>query len=183
MIGTYMEIVSKLGEYYSKELTANQIEMFSEDLMLLTPDELIRAIKSYRQNPENKFFPLPGQLIGIIRPPITSNDDAQECANLIISAIGRYGHTNQAQAQEYMGELAWEVVKRVGGWLHLCEAVNAQNENTYRAQIRELSKTVQKKSLRGELHETPSLPVLTEMQSKAKYAITHAMKSLPHEQE
>lgn len=158
MKSEYAKLVAGLGEYYSKELTPSQIDMFSDDLMSLSPTELTQAIISYRRNPENKFFPLPGQLIGIIRPTITATDEANEVASAIINAVGKDGHTNPERAKQRIGELAWEVVVRFGGWKHICESLNPQNEGVFRAQIRGLAETVSKKALRGELDQKPALP-------------------------
>ena len=170
----YVKIVFALGEYYGKQLTENQLEMYSEDLMNLTPEELVFAIKAYRQNPDNKFFPLPGQLIGIIKPPMTATDEANEVASAILNSIGKDGHTNPERAKDRMGNLAWEVVQRMGGWLHLCETVSPQNEGMFRAQIRGLSETVSKKAKLGTLDQKPALP----SSNTIKNLISDTMKKL-----
>jgi hypothetical protein len=154
----YMEFVSTLGKYYGKALSDDQIEWYAEDLMALSPAELHHAIKVYRTDPANKFFPLPAQLIGIVKPPITELDQANEVANLIVKAVAWPGKTHPEKARIQVGELAWEVVDQLGGWQHLCESMTNENKNTYRAQIRDLAAAVSKRAKRGELGLKPSLP-------------------------
>lgn len=55
-----------LAEYYDKTLTANQIEMFVEDLGGISFEQLQYAVKKYRTDPANVFFPLPAKLLGIV---------------------------------------------------------------------------------------------------------------------
>lgn len=59
------KIVLAFAEYYDKTLSETQIQMFVEDLMGLSPDQLKMAVKKYRMDPANVFFPLPAKLIEI----------------------------------------------------------------------------------------------------------------------
>lgn len=146
-----------LAEYYGTGMTENRLKMFYEDLSVLNFDELKKAIMLYRQNPEFKFMPLPAQLIAIIRPHVDPIDDARDVANLILDAVSRFGWTNPESARNHIGQLGWEVVNRMGTWQHLCETLSNDNEGMYRAQIRDYAQTVQKKAMRGELHQKPQL--------------------------
>lgn len=147
-----------LAEYYDKTLTENQIEMFVEDLSVLTQDELNYAISRYRRNPDNSFFPLPGKLIALVHPVITEKDEAQDASHLIIAAVSKFGYTNPSPARMYMGELSWQAVQRMGGWKHLCEILTPDNEGMIKAQIRGLVEVVSKKAKLGQLETTPALP-------------------------
>jgi hypothetical protein len=147
-----------LAEYYDKTLSENQLSMFVEDLMDLDFDDLQVAIKKYRQDPSNVFFPLPAKLISLVKPHITEKDEAQEISAAIIAAISRCGYTNPERAQEEIGSLGWEVVGRMGGWKQLCEGCTLENQNTLRAQLRGIAETVSKRAKRGELDQRPELP-------------------------
>lgn len=57
-----MKLIFDLGEYYSKNLTENQIAMYTDDLCDIPVEELKEAIVRYRKNGDNIFFPLPSQL-------------------------------------------------------------------------------------------------------------------------
>lgn len=152
------QIILGLAEYYDKTINENQLSMYVEDLSFLTPEELSYAVKEYRINPENKFFPLPAKLIELVNPFIDPEDEARDVASLIIAAVSSCGYTNPGRAEREIGELGWTVIKRMGGWLHLCENLNANNEGMYRAQIRDYAQTVAKKAARGELDQRPQLP-------------------------
>lgn len=167
------EVVVRLGLYYDKKLSPEQIEMYTDDLMVLTPAELIHAIRVYRTDPANSWFPLPGKLIGIIRPPVSNTDEANEVAGLIITAISKAGHNNIEKAKQIMGALGWEVVQRFGGWKSICETEN-DNIGTLRAQLRGLVETVSKRAKRGELHQKPGLPEATDISK----LITNTMKGI-----
>lgn len=55
-------IITGLAEYYDKNLSPSQIKMYVEDLSHLSPDTLAIAVRAYRMNPDNVFFPLPAKL-------------------------------------------------------------------------------------------------------------------------
>ena len=55
-----------LAEYYDKTLSKNQIQMFVEDLENVDFEQLKFAIKKYRTDPKNVFFPLPAALLGLV---------------------------------------------------------------------------------------------------------------------
>lgn len=154
----FAQQVLGLAEYYDKTLSANQIEMFVEDLSVLSFEQLQIAIKEYRQDPANVFFPLPAKLIALVKPHITEKDEAQEISAAIIAAISRCGYTNPERAQDEIGSLGWEVVGRMGGWKQLCEGCTLENQNTLRAQLRGIAETVSKRAKRGELDQRPELP-------------------------
>lgn len=151
-------IVIGLAEYYDKTLNANQLEMYVEDLSVLTEDQLSSAVKLYSTNPENVFFPLPSKLLAIIKPPMNEKDEAQEVSNLIMSCVLKCGYTNPETAKQKMGDLAWQVVQQFGGWKHLCETCTNENEGMLRAQIRGLAESVSKRARRGEIGVIPALP-------------------------
>lgn len=171
-----MKLVFALGEYYSKQLTETQLRMYAEDLSAYAVNDISEAIKKYRCNPANEFFPLPAKLITLIKPHMDDKDNAIDAVNRIIAAVSRFGWTNSQSAKEFMGELAWETCNRFGGWKSLCETLCGENEGILRAQLRELAGVVAKKSMRGELNLVPSLP--TPETNQVKNLISTTIKSL-----
>lgn len=154
----FIKVYFGLGEYYSKELTSNQLLMYVEDVMdAMSYEEFLMVVKKYRTIPENKFFPLPSQLIDLLRPNVSGIDEANEVANLIIKAMSSCGYTNPEKARASIGSLGWEVVLRLGGWTQVCQNTMNNEVGIFRAQIRGLVEVVAKRAKRGELDETPSL--------------------------
>jgi len=153
------EIVFALGEYYDKKLTATQIEMYVEDLMVLTPDELVFAIKKYRTIPENHFFPLPAKLIALVTPKENSElDIGREVSGRIIQAVSKFGHNNSMEACKFIGDLGWKVVHRNGGWAAICSELNENNKGIMQAQMRDLAISIMRMSTNGTLDAPIGIP-------------------------
>lgn len=176
MIGAYMDIVGQLGEYFSKDLTANQVTMYAEDLMVLSPEQLVTAIKIYRNDPSNKFFPLPSQLIGIITPTVTAIDRGRIVAGRIMTAIRRFGYMNVSEARAFIGELGWEVVKLQGGWKSLCE-LSSEAIKAEQPRWRDMAVTLDTQAKLGTLDQAPALPKSASEIKNINF-VTNAIKSL-----
>lgn len=169
----HAKVVTALAEYYSKSVSPNLLEMYVDDLMALSPEELQHAAKLYRCDGSNKFFPIPAVLIELVRPRQSAQDAARDAATLILDCLARDGYTNPDRAKLRMGDLAWKVVERMGGWTRLCQEVTNQNLTTYAAQIRELAAVVSRKAEMG-LSDTP--PPLPENKVVAFKAMTTVME-------
>lgn len=63
------------SHFYQPGQTSQQIRAVLEDMLddlkEYSPQNIERACKYYRSNPENRFFPTSGQLIGALTPPKT----------------------------------------------------------------------------------------------------------------
>lgn len=151
------EIIFALGEYYDKNLTQNQIAMYVEDLIDLDATQLVEAIKRYRLDPKNDRFPLPVKLKAMIGQAVSPDDAARDASSRIIAAVAKYGWNNPDRARDYVGELGWEIVKRQGGWMNLCESLTYDNQGMLQAQWRELAVSVQRSGTRTR-DTGPSLP-------------------------
>lgn len=154
-----------LATIAGKELNQTALQAYCEALSDLPKGQVLLALKNWLRTESG--FPFPAQIREKLKPEINLKDDAEDVANIIIAQVGHCGYTNAGRAKEKIGELGWEVITRMGGWKHLCETLNLQNETQFRAQIRNYTETVAKKSIRGELHQTTELP-----QSAKVYEIT-----------
>jgi hypothetical protein len=150
-----IKLVFTLGEYYDKRLTPEQLEMYSQDLSVLSPEELRDAILKYRADGRNDRFPLPAKLISIIRPVETELDLGNDVASRIIGAVSRFGSYRGAEARAYIGEIGWECVKRFGGWVTICSELTDDTKTSIFAQLRGLAQTVAKKGANGTLEVAP----------------------------
>lgn len=146
-----------LAEYYQKTLTDNQVRMYAEDLSEFPFEEVSRAMDSYRKNPNNKFFPIPAQLVEIMRPGVDDQSEAVEVSGRIWEAIGKFGRDAPARAKSFVGEVGWHVVQRMGGWAAVCEVI-AEDGGIFRAQMREIAKSAMIRSKLGILDQPPMLP-------------------------
>lgn len=155
------KIIVALAEYYDKILSAQQIAMYVEDLIELEPQELVDAIKRYRNDPKNERFPLPVKLKAMIGAADSPEDAARDASSRIVAAVSRYGWNNPTQARVYIGGLGWEVVRRQGGWLNVCEMLTYSNQGQYQAQWREIALSIQRSgasSFSGPMLPSPDGP-------------------------
>jgi hypothetical protein len=71
------------------------------------------------------------------------------------SAEARTGFKRQ---REYMGELAWAVCERQGGYQHLCDSTTNDDLPTLKAQWRGLALALCDSSRAGTIDQPPALP-------------------------
>lgn len=135
----YAKALIALAEYYNRPLTELQIAMYVEDLLVLSLEELNEAILIYRKNPRNTFFPIPSKLIECVRCSGDPESEATEAAARLIGAVSRYGYVNPREASEYIGEIGWSVVNRMGGWRNVCSLVNENNFGTLQSQFKQIA--------------------------------------------
>jgi len=148
--------LSAMAEIYGKTISTAAIIHMVESISDLDYMSVVQTLHDWSKT--EKSFPYPADIRAKIFPENSDKDDAQDVANFVISAVSKFGYTNPTKAKEYIGDLGWEVVSRMGGWKHLCETLTLENEGMLRAQIREYTFTVSKRAKRGELELKPELP-------------------------
>ncbi|NDC55523.1 MAG: hypothetical protein EBZ69_01685 [Alphaproteobacteria bacterium] len=153
-----VEVLELLAAYYRTQLTPMQFSMYAEDLSCLSRDELVKACQEYRKNPENKFFPLPSALIGIVRPVETDLDLGQDVSSKVIKAVSKFGSYRAEEAKKFIGEIGWECVQRMGGWKTFCSELTEDTKGIFNAQIRGLAQTIAKKAKNGTLDQPQNFP-------------------------
>jgi hypothetical protein len=146
-----------LAAYYDRKLSDDQVGMYAEDLADLTLEELGEAVRRYRRNPKNVGFPLPARLRQEIAPQDTPEDSARLAESEIWETVGRVGYARGEDAERRLGGLAWEGVRRFGGWVRVCEAAN-ENPTAFRAQMRSVLESVYRRAQSGRLEERVALP-------------------------
>jgi hypothetical protein len=136
------QIVIGLAEYYDKQLSVSQLAMYVEDLIDLSPKDLVDAVCRYRRDSKNERFPLPSKLRAAL--PQGGGDPESEAASIasrIAGAVSRIGPYQVPLAKSYIGELGWAVVKSEGGWEEVCQSYTYENQGTLKAQWRNLAKS------------------------------------------
>lgn len=132
--------IAGLAQYYGRKLEERVLGMMVDDLADLPLEPVLDAFKNYRRNPKNRFFPLPAQIREIVAPEITPEAQGREIAASIQEAVVRFGYPNGELARAFLGHAGWEVVKRFGGWAHLCQNLGvAIDITTFHAQARQLA--------------------------------------------
>lgn len=151
--------IAGISLYYGKELPDMVIGMYAEDLQDLPFERVKEAYREIAKSSGARRMPLPGEIRALINPIGTDSaeDDAREAASRIGAAVSKFGWNNETRAQEYIGELGWQVVTMQGGWATLCESLTFNNSGILAAQWRELAEVLRKKARNGTLGQPPTL--------------------------
>lgn len=132
--------------YFTAPLAPAQMAMMAEDLLPYPVDEIDTAMREWRvcgPPPGHKPRPpMPSDLIRIMRPTLDENAKANAIAATILRCVSKFGYISPSGAAEYMGPVAWQVVKMRGTWADLCRTVTVDNFSLMHAQLRDSAKAV-----------------------------------------
>jgi hypothetical protein len=155
-------IIATIALYYGRQdVTRPVVSMYLDDLedAGITYDQAVVAYAQYRRDPKNTRFPIPSNIMAILKPEISVDSQAQAASARIFQAIRKYGWCNAKEAQEFIGDLGWTTVSRMGGWMKICESVGVDYEiGTFMAQARQIAKSEAEYSKAGRHDEAPALP-------------------------
>jgi hypothetical protein len=104
-------------------------------------------------------FPAIRDIVELICPPLDDESEATEAVALLIKSVSRHGWPNGKLAEAEMGELAWAVVERFGGWRRVCETLNSSNVGQLQAQFKNIAKSIQVRARAGKQNEAPVIPI------------------------
>lgn len=152
-----------LSAYYQRPLEDYVLRMYAEDLEDMPFGVVIDAMIQWRKNPKNRTLPLPAELRNQVTPALTDEQLAIESVARIVQAMSKHGSYNPDAAREFMGDLAWEVVKREGGWVKICATENKELP-FLKSQWLKVALSVQAQSRAGKLGDAPRLPSTFGMQ-------------------
>lgn len=127
------------SQYYGRPINDDVVKMYLDDLHNMDFNDVVVAMKRYRMDPRNKSMFLPAHIRELIAPSVKPIDLARDTALRIKNAITKFGSWNQREARAFVGDAAWRVVERFGGWQYLCEnlGTNALRGDTFMAQCRD----------------------------------------------
>ncbi len=166
------KILVGLSQLYGRNLNMDTITFFVNVIEpVLTFEEFQSAAMKWQE--KNRVFPMPVDLIQIIRPPVEEKDEAQIVVNKIIEAIQSQGYTWtqwtqkdryvggswESDAKARLGDLGLHVVKAWGGWGTIHDSFfNAGEETVWRAQLRDFVQTQVRLAKAGRLDYLPEIP-------------------------
>jgi hypothetical protein len=159
------KLIVGLAAYYGHAIDEFVVGMYAEDLADLPIEDVLRAAREIRFDPKNTKFPLPAVIREKAAPNLNDTDVARDVAARILKAVGRHGHNWSdkdpawpSEPLDQLGELGYEVVKRLGGWMRVCEFSGEVGSGIFMAQIRDLADATMKAARAGNLEQAPSLP-------------------------
>ena len=150
-------LITLTSAFYGVKIEPVVIQMYADDLAGLDFHAVCGAVNEIKRDPKTNRFPFPAVIRDRISPAVTDESESLIAVNKVIEAVAKYGWNGQAAAQLFIGELGWLLVSLEGGWLRVCESLDADNLNTTRAQWRGLAQALIKRSKAG-LTAPPSLP-------------------------
>jgi hypothetical protein len=142
------------------DLTPQVVGLYDSALKPLGYEHVIRVLKKLAC----KTSPRTGlPTIDEIRAELgaresTIDEKARQVAALIANKIAALGGYNTVRAEQELGEVAWEVVGRYGGWHAVCSMAEQDNLDTLMAQWRELAKATLASAHAPGSKEPPRLP-------------------------
>lgn len=151
----------KVGEYwiglaqmYGKDIPQMSLRIMLDAVDDIPANEILISLEEWSKNSKQNRHPLPGELRQLLKKELSVDAKANESANKIRQSITKFGWSQPKQAREYMGELAWAVVERFGGWLYICENHGLElNPLTFHAQARDSAKSVLEQGSLGVINQ------------------------------
>lgn len=148
----------QLSAYYGRQIQDFVFDMYVQDLSDLSLEQVKNGMDSYRRNPKNRSMPLPGDIRASSDPSSDPDANARESASRIVAAVSKYGYNNPTEAEKFIGELGWHVVKRYGGWMYICENLGVTLDlTTFTAHARDLAKSTLVRGPEG-ITNAPQIP-------------------------
>jgi hypothetical protein len=112
-----------------------------------TDDQLVKAVGELFG--ETPFFPDASMVLKKLQPNSSEiQDEAQVVAGLIVDANTKFGHYDQKGVREHVGELAYYVIERFGGWASICN-LQYSEMGTARAQLKKIAESAIRNKITG----------------------------------
>ena len=189
--------------FYGHNLQPDVLKMYVEDLSDLPLEAVLGSLKIMRRDPKITRCPLPAAIRSFINPPkMEARLEAADLSRKMIAAIRDFGchwssmtlcagnegywtrsgklvDTFQEAVVGELGELAWEVIRRRGGWNHFHDEFFASEPTQFHAQLREGIEATIAIAKQGLLDHKPTLPFSNQklISDEDKHAKMLALKS------
>lgn len=161
-----MKLLVGMVSNYGQEPTREQLEIWARVLDDVSYEDLSRACMEILKDPSYVRMPLPAQIRAKALGALSAEelkDQARDVGGRIWESISRFGQWRAEDAEKALGEVAWVVVQRMGGWHSVCQITNS-DRTTFMAQCRDLAESCLRSNSRTKLTELGSkgfeIPVL-----------------------
>jgi hypothetical protein len=147
---THLDLIHSLidtaYEFEGEVLPDHRRKMYAETLERFTIPELDWAFSTFRARPPvsgtYKPLPKPRDIIALLEPEQSVEDEAVGIASAIWSAVPKFGRYKATEAYAALGETGAETVRQMGGWNMLCDVMMQADVTHWNAQLRDKAKVV-----------------------------------------
>jgi hypothetical protein len=144
------KVIKSVASIYNKSLDIGAIEMMIDLFEGYELEKIKSAYKHFMSTAKASHFPMPGQIIEILNPSLSTEAKANQIARMIPEAILKFGYPNPTEAKAYIGEIGWQIVQSKGGWFDVCNYHgDVWDAGTFHAQARDSAKAIIEASALG----------------------------------
>jgi hypothetical protein len=171
-----------LALFYGQNLQEDVLAMYVEDLADLQLGAVLGTLQLLRRDPKITRCPLPATVRSFIeKPKLDPRLQASDLARAMIAAIRNFGwgwsgmtlcageegywtkqgklvQTFKEAVEIELGSLAYEVIRRRGGWQHFHDEFYASDPTQFYAQLRESIEATMALARENALDQKPALP-------------------------
>jgi hypothetical protein len=164
------ELWLTLASMYGRDIPRPALKLMLDAIADLPAPAILKALEDWARSSKSKTHPLPAEIRDVVTPVIDDRSIATDLSKRISGAISRRGwtwpstcqydgHANFEEAvKAELGELAWEVIRRCGGWQRIHDDYFDVDAGVFTAQLRDHIESVSKMAKAGVLHIPPALP-------------------------
>ena len=135
--------ILSVARFFGKELSQDSLSMVLDVWEMQIAQGAVtfpEIIDAYNQSIlAFRTYPAPVQILELISPQLSPEDESALLAGKVIDAVKRYGYMGGGSAKAVLGDVAWTCVNRFGGWAYLCEnlGTGALPIGTFQAQLKQ----------------------------------------------
>lgn len=137
-----LALVNAFAVYDQRIVGTEKYKVMLDLLQDYEPVHVRMAIRAWMTQPPEKGHkprpPMPNELIALMQPQLTPEQEGSDIAGLICGAISRYGWNNGKAAKAALPAIGWQIIQQnYGGWQRFCETVTERDLVNTRAQLRD----------------------------------------------
>lgn len=138
------------ADYWGTPMSEGRLNAFANQLSSFEPVEILKSMMLYRGEAGRSRMPMPADLIARMNQDLDSDSKGKLIASRVYEAVGRFGYANPSEAKAFVGDAAWRLIARFGGWTYICQELGVSIPvSTFIAQMRDIATATDKASKIG----------------------------------
>lgn len=155
---TFLQTLCVLAQIHGFSLTEELICAYDHFLSDLGYDRVTQTLNAFILGAvSDGKFPSAKRIRDVVEGVEDDDLTAEMVAAELQRAVSEFGYPHASAARKSVGELAWLVVERLGGWVNYCARLTNANTPTVFAQTRNFARVVIRQVRKGDF-SPPALP-------------------------